>query len=373
MNRRDFIRSTARIALITAAYPLPTLADKNVELLITPFSPPEQKEYDVISLLSIADQKLRVVRAPKIDAHGVAQHPNQSHLALVFGQATQKSLLIDTREGRILKVFSSSKGRNFYGHGQYTPDGRRFYATEYEREGNSGAIVIRDAEDFRELGVFPSHGLNPHEIYLTPDYKTAVIANQGRAATPDSQPLDASLTYVDVASGKLLHKIETQHHSTQFGHLAVDRDGSVVIGADHKLEMVKGTGGAKSKYRHLPTPLIFGGIGKATIERFPLAQEIKARTLNSLSLAISEPARSVAISYTEGHSVHVWSLKNHSLRGILPIRLPLGVAAIDGGKYFAINTVESELHIVDAESLKLIRTVKLTDLFRGPHLIRLRA
>ena len=63
--------------------------------------------------------------------------------------------------------FASKPDRHFFGHGAFSADGRLLYATENDYERARGMIGVRDATDgYRQIGEFPAHGMEPHDIAL---------------------------------------------------------------------------------------------------------------------------------------------------------------------------------------------------------------
>jgi hypothetical protein len=110
--------------------------------------------------------------------------------------------------------FAAQPGRHFFGHGVFSADGRLLYATENDYARASGMIGVRDATDgYKQIGEFPAHGMEPHDIALLSDGRTMVIANGGIRTHPDRgadelnlADMQPSLVYVDVTTGDLLEE-----------------------------------------------------------------------------------------------------------------------------------------------------------------------
>ena len=123
--------------------------------------------------------------------------------------------------------------RHFFGHGVFSADGRLLYTTENDYERAAGMIGVRDATDgYKQIGEFPAHGLEPHDIALLADGRTMVIANGGIQTHPDRgddelnlPDMQPSLVYVDVATGDLLeeHRLAPALHQLSIRHLAIAR------------------------------------------------------------------------------------------------------------------------------------------------------
>jgi uncharacterized protein len=81
--------------------------------------------------------------------------------------------------------FASKSDRHFFGHGVFSAAGRLLYATENDYERAAGVIGVRDATDsYRQIGEFPAHGMEPHDIALLSEGRTMVIANGGNPHPP---------------------------------------------------------------------------------------------------------------------------------------------------------------------------------------------
>ena len=140
--------------------------------------------------------------------------------------------------------FASEPGRHFFGHGVYSADGKLLYTTENDYERAAGMIGVRDATDgYRQIGEFPAHGMEPHDIALLGDGRTMVIANGGIQTHPDrgSDELNLadmrpSLVYVDVATGDLLeeHRLAPALHQLSIRHLAAAAAGAIVFGCQYR-------------------------------------------------------------------------------------------------------------------------------------------
>src|SRR5581483_10110636 len=139
--------------------------------------------------------------------------------------------------------FASKPDRHFFGHGAFSADGRLLYATENDYAGGRGVIGVRDATDgYRQIGEFPAHGMEPHDIQLLSDGRTLVIANGGIRTSPDSEgelnipDMQPSLVYVDVETGDLLEeqRLAPELHQLSIRHLAIAAHDTVVFGCQYR-------------------------------------------------------------------------------------------------------------------------------------------
>jgi hypothetical protein len=140
--------------------------------------------------------------------------------------------------------FASKPGRHFFGHGVYSADGKLLYATENDYQRAAGMVGVRDATNgYRQIGEFPAHGMEPHDIALLGDGRTMVIANGGIQTHPDRgadelnlADMQPSLVYVDIATGDLLeqHRLAPALHQLSIRHLAIAPDDTVVFGCQYR-------------------------------------------------------------------------------------------------------------------------------------------
>jgi hypothetical protein len=139
--------------------------------------------------------------------------------------------------------FASKPDRHFFGHGVFSADGKLLYTTENDYQRAAGAIGVRDATDgYKQIGEFPAHGMEPHDIALLADGRTMVIANGGIETHPDRgdelnlASMQPSLVYVDLATGDLLEeqRLSPELHQLSIRHLAIAADGIVVFGCQYR-------------------------------------------------------------------------------------------------------------------------------------------
>ena len=140
--------------------------------------------------------------------------------------------------------FASKPDRHFFGHGVFSADGKLLYATENDYARARGVIGVRDASaGYAQIGEFPAHGMEPHDIALLPDGRTMVIANGGIRTHPDQGAaelnlgdMQPSLVYVDVETGDLLEEqvLPPTLHQLSIRHLAVAARDLVVFGCQYR-------------------------------------------------------------------------------------------------------------------------------------------
>ena len=154
------------------------------------------------------------------------------------------AVVLDLDGKREPQWITARPDRHFFGHGLFSADGRLLYTTENDFEGERGMIGVRDATDgYRQIGEFPSGGLDPHELAVLSDGRTLVIANGGLRTHPDEPRLEndtatmqPTLAYVDSVTGELLERQVWPDplRKLSIRHLCVGADDTVIFGCQDR-------------------------------------------------------------------------------------------------------------------------------------------
>lgn len=176
--------------------------------------------------------------------HGMAVNGDASQ-CIAFARRPGRFAVALRPDGRRKPVwFRTRDDRHFYGHGVFSPDGRRLFSTENDYDGATGVIGVRDAGDgYRQIGEFSSHGIGPHDMAFLSDKRTLVIANGAMQTHPSTgrtilnlPTMRPSLVYLDSTTGDLIEEHVLSHdlHQLSIRHLRVAADDTVVIGCQHQ-------------------------------------------------------------------------------------------------------------------------------------------
>lgn len=271
----------------------------------------------------LLDEHMNIIR--QIDL------PERGH-DVTFNPATGASVVFARRPGNFAIAFERAawvtpttilapEGRHFYGHGVFSPNGKLLYATENDFEDASGKIGIYDATDgYKRLDEFSSFGIGPHDLLLSPDGKSLIVANGGIETHPDYgraklnlATMQPNLAYIDLATGDLLekHTLPNSLHQLSIRHIAVSNQGRVVFGGQYE--------GAKSD-----TPPLIGWSERGEgIECWANLQQSACQAANYIgSVAISSDGVAAAISAPRDNAFAIVSLKDgtvlrdHQLTGV---------------------------------------------------------
>ena len=173
--------------------------------------------------------------------------PARAH-GMAYSTATGRTVAFARRPGTFAMVFDPSRqtepvmitspeGRHFYGHGHFSPDGTRLYASENDFDGNRGMIGVYDARDtFRRIAEFDAHGIGTHDMTVSDDGKLLVIANGGIETHPDFgrtklnvDRMEPSLVLLDARSGALIqrHRLPASLKQLSTRHLDIAENGRI--------------------------------------------------------------------------------------------------------------------------------------------------
>jgi len=258
-----------------------------------------------------------------------------SERAVVFGrQPGFFAQGMSLEDGRGLGSLPLPAERHFFGHGVFSADGTRLYATENDFEAGRGVIGIYDARPgsaWQRLGEFDTAGIGPHEVVLMAGGRTLCVANGGLLTHPDygKEPLNRttmrpSLVYLDAGSGQLLEKVELTPGLFQLSirHLAVEGTDAVWFACQHE-------GPAAEQ------PPLLGRHRRGTApELFAGPPAVLRGMRNYLgSIAIDRDAGLIATSSPVGGNVAFWHAADGRSAGSIERPDGCGVAALGDGRF----------------------------------------
>jgi hypothetical protein len=237
LDRRTLLLSLASSAAMLAL-PKPALATFEAEC----FAAARKDDRGTFSaaLFSLSGD-MRSIELPG-RGHDVALHPDGGEWVAFARRPGRFGVAVPVGTSQPV-WFATKPDRHFFGHGVFSADGRLLYSTENDYEGARGMIGVRDVvAGYKQIGEFPAHGMEPHDIALLSDGRTMVIANGGIRTHPDSEgelnlpDMQPSLVYVDVATGDLLeeHRLHSTLHQLSIRHLAIGAGDVVAFGCQYR-------------------------------------------------------------------------------------------------------------------------------------------
>lgn len=266
----------------------------------------------------------------RVDGRGVVFARQPGTFAVVFDPAGHEPPA----------TLTSVEGRHFFGHGAFSPDGRLLYATENDFDNARGVIGLFDvAGGFRRIGEFDTFGTGPHEMLLTADGTTLVVANGGIDTHPDYgraelniATMDPSLSFIDARDGHLIGqlRLEAGLHQLSIRHLAFDAQGRVWFGCQFRGEP------------EVQPQLVGYATRDGDIRLIELPPEALGNLKNYVgSVAASRDRSSIAVSSPEGNTILAIDTASGRLSATLSLDNGCGVAAEGDG--FLASSGEGQL------------------------------
>ncbi len=299
-------------------------------------------------LFSPQNGDIRAITLPG-RAHDIAAHPRRAEVVAVA-----------RRPGRFLAVFSAdktqkplwltaAKGRHFQGHGVFSGDGRLFFTSENDYDGERGIIGVRDSQKgYRQIGEFPSCGIGVHEIDLHPDSTTLVVANGGILTHPEMgraklnlSTMKPSLTYIDSRTGQLLesHSLPKEMHQLSIRHFAVSPQGITIFGCQLQ--------GDKEQ-----RPALVGFHQPGTTPVMAKAPKNIHRQMQNYvgSVSIDHSGTIVATSAPRGNLVAFWDIAQNSFISHIQLADGCGLAPTSQAGHFLISNGQGKVIDYDVQT-----------------------
>lgn len=172
--------------------------------------------------------------------HSLAVDPGGAFVVAFARRPGTFALAIDAASGTARHAFTTPADRHFEGHGVFSPDGRLLYASENAYEEGTAVVGVYDARaGFARVDELPGHGLGSHEILLSGDGRTLIVANGGILTHPDYPRanldlagMEPSVSWIDRQSGDLLARSDPPKALNQLSlrHMSTDGSGRAWIG-----------------------------------------------------------------------------------------------------------------------------------------------
>lgn len=290
--------------------------------------------------------------------------PDRIH-GLGHSPVTGLSVAFARRPGTFAIIFDAHKrsepvlivapdNHHFFGHGQFSPDGRLLYASENDFDANRGMIGIYDAADgFRRIGEFEAHGIGTHDMSVSDDGRFLIIANGGIETHPDFgrtklnlDHMEPSLVIADAATGALVEKHVLQSELSQLStrHLDVNEDGRVWFACQYE--------GSRND-----TPPLVGHFAKGEALSFiNLPEDVTAGLANYVGaiavnrreglVGLTSPKSGLAVTLNARSAAVVSTTRIVDAAGIAPALSGFAVSSYDGHFKAARSAVAWDQHIV---------------------------
>lgn len=176
-------------------------------------------------------------------AHDVAISPDGragffGRMNLGGGEGAAHHVTFDPQTLEMIAVGRSlGPGWRGGGHGLFLPDGTVLCAERAPERpyagrpsDHYGRLSRRDPMTLRVLDTLPTHGIDPHELRLSDDGRSVIVANYGSVPRRRGglwQVVEPAVTVVDLDSGRLLRRLAVPDPHAEVRHLALGREGRI--------------------------------------------------------------------------------------------------------------------------------------------------
>jgi hypothetical protein len=342
------------------------------------------------------DGSIRQTLLP-VAAHDVEVAPDRSIGVLCsMDGATHSAFDPDTLEMAAVAP-SFGEGWRGGGHAVYLDGGKTVILSERappaayhgRPEAHYGRLTVREPKTLKILETYSTHGIDPHDIRLTGDGKYIVAANYGStvsaktgAHTIPRNVVQASITVVEVASGKLIDKRVTGKGEVELRHLAAGRLDRIFAiqaryGSDRQdARQLSGENIAYEAdittdvgYNYLPAATLKYDASRGTVMK--MGDRAANRVMrHGLSIRYDGKYDEAIATYPSSHHVIVFdgasgavSRRYNSTRDGL--RFPCGITFLPDGKHYAVTGYWENMFVYERGTHRLVRELCLYPLFFG--------
>jgi len=337
LSRRHFLAGLGGLAS-TAAFSSSVLAEsllgrdavEGVPLFVSAY---KKTNGDFgIGILDDLGQVLAEISLPG-RGHGIAVSPDKRRFVAFARRPGTFAVVVRPYENVQPEVLASEPGRHYYGHGCFSRDGRLLYAVENDYDAARGVVGVYDMSgtSIRRIGEMETRGVGPHDVMLTPDGKSLIVANGGIETHPDRpreklnlETMAPSVVYLDRETGDLSaeHALDKSLHQLSLRHMAMDADGRAWVGGQYE--------GPLSE-----TPPLVAAMSRDEAMTVTDIPDTVAAGLNNYigSVTANRSGDVIATSAPRGGQTLFWKASSGDFLGAEPIVDGCGVAPIDQGSF----------------------------------------
>jgi hypothetical protein len=357
LSRRGFLLGGLGTVLLPALLPNLALASTPELRLLSPAS--RDGRHFAASLDGSVTHEISL----PMRGHGLEIDPRRPDEALIIARRPGTlAVKVNLRSGAVLQQWQAAEDRHFFGHAVYSRDGRTVFVTENDIETGQGLVSVRDADDFRTIAEYRTHGVGPHELLLLHDGVTLAVANGGILTLPETGRvklnrgrIESSLVYLDSRDGKLRGKYAVPSSQLSLRHLALAPNGRIAAALQFEGDR-----------RDTGVPLLVFHRGEDALQFAPASQANWDRMRQYAASVAYDPASArFALSCPHGDTLACWTATGEYADQI-EIPKVSGVAFRDG-QGFASNEL-GEIYRLDLAKLEAKLYAKLAGLQWDNHL-----
>ena len=332
-----------------------------------------------------------------VAAHDVEVAPDRSIGVLCSMDGEQHSAFDPETLEMAALAPSLGDGWRGGGHAVYLDGGKTVVLSERapiapfqgSLDAHYGRLTVREPKTLKIVESYSTHGIDPHDIRLTADGKHIVAANYGSTVSPKTgahtvprNVVQASITVVEVASGKLVDKRVTGKGEVELRHLAAGRlDRIFAIQARYgsdKADSAQRGGDDVAYEADQTTEPGLNYVAAATLKydasrkTMTTMGDAKASSLmrHGLSIRYDEKHDEAIASYPSTHQVMIFDgatgavSKRYDMRSI-GMRYPCGITFLPDGTHYAVTGFWENLFVFERGTHRLVRELCLYPLFFG--------
>lgn len=331
IDRRNFVKAAGSLFLAGLSAPAAFALERADAVYATGIKTPDGR----FALALMAEDGVFISQIALPDRiHGVTVSPATGAVA-AFARRPGTFILVLLPSGAET-IVNAIPDRHFYGHGAFSPDGRFLYASENDFDNRRGVIGIYDArQNYIRIGEYPTYGIGPHDLSVTPDGRFLIAANGGIETHPDFgrtklnlDHMEPSLALIDAANGALVEKHALPAALSQLStrHLAPGAEGRIWFACQFE--------GPRNE-----TPPLVGHIAPGAALSFtPLPEDITIGLGNYVGAIAANP-RDGLIGLTSPKGLVV-TLEEATGRVVSTGRLENAAGIADAAHGFAVGTYD---------------------------------
>jgi len=287
-----------------------------------------------LSFTSLTSAEYLRVPVP-LRGHACLRHPLRPATVVLFPKFGDLAVEISLGHEPELRRVAATSEAYFYGHGIFSPAGDVLFETEVMARDRRGIISLRDPSDYRELGRFESGGVSPHDLKLSTDGRHLIVANGNKSGSAK-----ASVTTLDIASGKILERIESPEDNATFAHLVLaDSDRDLLV--------------ATTPHEEFRPGRVYARREDGPIEVLPIPDEILSQLRGqALSLAVQPEQAICGVTYPDCDRALFWNYRERRFLGEVPLLRPTGFVLAPDGRHFLAVQRTAAVQAIDTTTLQ---------------------
>jgi len=256
-------------------------------------------------------------------------------------------------------------------------------------EKHYGRLTVRDPKTLKVAETYSTHGIDPHDIRLTEDGKYIVAANYGSTVSPKTGAhtiprtvVQASITVIEVASGKLVDKKVTGRGAVELRHLAagrLDRIFAIQARYGSDRENASAASGESVAYEaDITTEPGYNYMSAATL-RYDATRGNVSRMGDSAAVRLMRHGLSIRYDATHDEAIATYPTSHYVMvfdgaTGAVSrkfdtrtagLRYPCGITFLPDGKHYAVTGHWENLFVFERGTHRLVRELCQYPVFFG--------